>query len=160
MSPMSSINPVGTPADVLVLRRLVDAPPDLVFAVWSDPRHVAEWWRPDGYTTPVFEMDFRVGGAFRYCIRSAGRDGWARGVYREIVPPSRIVFTFQWQSGDAAHDAETLVSVSFEAQDERTLLTFRQEPFSSTESRHSHGVGWNQLLASFESFVIKERSSS
>jgi len=105
-------------------------------------------------------MDFRVGGAFRYCIRKAGRDGWARGVYREIVPASRIVFTFQWQSGEAAHDAETLVTVSFEAQDERTLLTFRQEPFSSNESRHSHGVGWNQVLASFESFVIKEKDAS
>ena len=160
MTLMSSINPAGTPADVLVLRRLIDATPDLVFAVWSDPRHVAEWWRPDGYTTPVFEMDFRVGGALRYCIRKAGRDSWARGVYREIVPKSRIVLTFQWQSGDAAHDAETLVTVSFEAQDERTLLTFRQEPFSSTASRHSHGVGWNQVLASFESFVNKQRDSS
>ena len=160
MSPMNSINPAGTPADVLVLRRLIDAPPEFVFAVWSDPRYVAQWWRPDGYTTPVFEMNFRVGGAFRYCIRKAGRDGWARGVYREIVPPSRIVFTFQWQSGDAAHDAETLVSVTFDAQDERTLLTFRQEPFSSNESRHSHGVGWNQVLASFESFVIKQRDCS
>jgi len=48
MSPMSSINPAGTPADVLVLRRVIDAPSELVFSVWSDPRHVAEWWRPDG----------------------------------------------------------------------------------------------------------------
>ena len=62
MSTMNSINPAGTPADVLVLRRLIDAPRDLVFAVWSDPLQVAEWWRPAGYSTPVFEMDFRVGG--------------------------------------------------------------------------------------------------
>ena len=160
MSTMNSINPAGTPADVLVLRRVIDAPRDLVFAVWSDPLHIAEWWRPAGYTTPVFEMDFRVGGGFRYCIRNAGRDGWARGVYREIVPPSRIAFTFQWQSGDAAHDAETLVTVTFEVQGEGTLLTFRQEPFSSSESRHGHGVGWNQVLESFESFVVKQRNSS
>ena len=160
MSTMNSVNPAGTPADVLVLRRLIDAPRDLVFAVWSDPLHIAEWWRPAGYTTPVFEMDFRVGRGFRYCIRKAGRDGWARGVYREIVPPSRIAFTFQWQSGDAAHDIETLVTVTFEAQDERTLLTFRQEPFSSSQSRHRHGVGWNQVLESFESFVIEQRNSS
>jgi uncharacterized protein YndB with AHSA1/START domain len=160
MSMMNSINPAGTPADVLVVRRLIDAPRDLVFAVWSDPLHVAEWWRPAGYTTPVFEMDFRVGGGFRYCIRNAGHDGWARGVYREIVPPSRIAFTFQWQSGAAVHDAETLVTVTFDTQDERTLLTFRQEPFSSSESRQSHGIGWNQVLESFDSFVVKQRNSS
>jgi uncharacterized protein YndB with AHSA1/START domain len=160
MRTVNAINPAGTPANVLVLRRLIDAPRDLVFAVWSDPLHVAEWWQPAGYTTPVFEMDFHVGGAFRYCIRKEGRDGWARGVYREIVAPSRIVFTFQWQSGDPAHDSETLVTVTFEAQDERTLLTFRQEPFSSNESRHSHGVGWNQVLESFESFVVKQRDAS
>jgi uncharacterized protein YndB with AHSA1/START domain len=76
------------------------------------------------------------------------------------VPPARIVFTFRWESGDAVHDAETLVTVTFDAKNERTLLTFRQERFSSSESRHSHGVGWNQLLESFESFVVKQRSSS
>ena len=160
MSRMNAVNPAGTPADVLVLRRLIDAPRELVFAVWADPLHVAEWWRPDGYTTPVFEMDFRVGGGFRYCIRKAGRDGWARGLYREIVSPSRIVFTFQWQSGDAAHDAETLVTVTFDEHDERTLLTFRQEPFPSPESRHGHGIGWSQVLDSFASFVAKQRNSS
>jgi len=158
MSPLNSINPAGTPADVLVLQRLIDAPRDLVFRVWSDPLHVAEWWQPAGYTTPVFEMDFRVGGGFRYCIRKAGRDGWARGVYRDIVPPSRLAFTFAWQSGDATHDAETLVTVTFEVQGGGTLLTFRQEPFSSSESRHGHGVGWNQVLESFESFVLTQRN--
>jgi len=144
------------PADtghVLVIERVFDAPPALVFRLWSDPARVREWWHPKDFVTPSFEMDFREGGAYRYSIRSAKNHGWAHGVYREIVPPSRIVFTFQWQSGDAAHDAETLVSVSFEAHGERTLLTFRQEPFSSSESRHSHGVGWNQVLASFESFL-------
>src|SRR5436190_3662418 len=158
VSTVNAINPAGTPADVLVLRRLIDAPRELVFAVWSDPLHVAEWWQPAGYTTPVFEMDFHVGGGFRYCIRKEGRDGCARGVYRDIVPPSRLAFTFQWQSGDAAHDAETLVTVTFEVQGEGTLLTFRQEPFSSSESRHGHGVGWNQVLESFESFVLAQRN--
>jgi uncharacterized protein YndB with AHSA1/START domain len=154
------VNPSGTAADVLVLRRLIDAPRELVFAVWSDPAHVAEWWQPAGYTTPVFEMDFCVGGGFRYCIRKEGRDGWARGTYRDIVVPARIVFTFRWESGDAAHDPETLISVSFEPQGERTVLTFRQEPFSSHAARHSHGVGWNQVLESFESFVVSQRKPS
>ena len=153
------VNPRGTPASALVLERVFAAPADIVFAAWSDPAHVKAWWHPDGYTTPVFEMDFRVGGSFRYCIRKDGRDGWARGTYREIDPPSRIVFTFQWQSGDAAHDAETLVTVTFEAQGERTLLGFRQEPFDSGTRRHSHGQGWAQVLESFAAFLAASRSS-
>jgi uncharacterized protein YndB with AHSA1/START domain len=154
------VNPPGTAPNVLVLRRLVDAPPEIVFSAWSDPAHVAEWWRPQGFVTPVFDMDFRVGGEFRYCIRKDGRDGWARGTYREIVAPSRIVFTFQWQSGDAGHDAETLVTVTFEPQGERTVLTFRQEPFASDAARHSHGQGWSQVLESFDSFLVTQRTSS
>ena len=154
------VNPPGTPATVLVLRRLIDAPPELVFAAWSDPVHVAAWWHPDGYSTPVFEMDFRVGGSFRYCIRKDGVDGWARGTYREIEVPSRIVFTFQWQSGDAGHDAETLVSVEFEPHGDRTVLVFRQEPFATQAARHSHGVGWAQVLDAFASFVTSPRTPS
>jgi uncharacterized protein YndB with AHSA1/START domain len=160
MTAPTLVNPPGTPAAVLVLRRVIDAPREIVYAVWSDPDHVAEWWRPTGFTTPVFEMDFRVGGDFRYCIRKEGRDSWARGTYREIVPPQRIAFTFQWQSGDAAHDAETLVTVSFEPEGERTVLTFRQEPFASSAARHSHGQGWNQVLESFDAFVATIRRSS
>ena len=91
MSPSSSINPAGTPANVLVLRRLIDAPRELVFAVWSDPLHVAEWWRPAGYTTPVFEMDFSVGGNFRYCIYAVAdqvpEHGWRRCA-RNTAPDS------------------------------------------------------------------------
>ncbi|MBV9892305.1 MAG: SRPBCC domain-containing protein [Rhizobacter sp.] len=153
------VNPLGTPATALVLQRLIDAPAALVFAAWSDPEHVAAWWHPDGYTTPVFEMDFRVGGAYRYCIRKDGVDHWARGSYQEIVVPSRIAFTFQWQSGDAAHDAETLVTVTFEPDGERTLLTFRQESFAAASARHGHSVGWGQVLETFASFVVATVSS-
>jgi len=52
----------GGDARALVLTRVFDAPPDAVFALWSDPAHVQAWWHPKDFTTPVFEMDFRVGG--------------------------------------------------------------------------------------------------
>ena len=70
-----TINPPGTPTSALVLQRVFAVPPEIVFSAWSDPAHVRAWWHPDGYTTPVFELDFRVGGSFRYCIRKDGRDG-------------------------------------------------------------------------------------
>jgi uncharacterized protein YndB with AHSA1/START domain len=139
-----------TDASALVLTRVFDAPPAQVFGLWSDPEHVKEWWHPKDFTTPVFEMDFREGGAYRYCIRSKGRDGWAHGTYKKIDAPHRLVFTFQWESGDATHDAETLITLSFEPQgDDQTLMTFRQAPFASTAARDSHGAGWGQVLDAF-----------
>jgi uncharacterized protein YndB with AHSA1/START domain len=145
-----SMSTVATPADTqqLVLRRVFDAPPRTVFHVWSDPSRVKEWWHPKDFTTPSFEMDFRQGGAYRHCIRSAKHQVWAHGVYHEIDPPSRLVMSFQWESGDATRDQPTLITVIFEAEGEgnRTLLTFRQEPFASEAERQSHVVGWGQVL--------------
>lgn len=148
------VNPPGTPATALVLRRTLDASPETVFAAWSDPAHVREWWHPEGFTTPSFEMDFRVGGEFRYCIRRDGRDGWARGTYREIVAPRRIVFTFRWETRDFGQADETLVTLGFEPDGAGTLLTFRQEPFADAASRHSHGQGWAQVLDAFDAFLV------
>jgi uncharacterized protein YndB with AHSA1/START domain len=148
------VNPAGTPASALVLQRLIDAPPELVFAVWSDPAHVAAWWHPEGFTTPAFDMDFRVGGGWRFCIRKDGQDTWASGTYREIAAPARIAFTFRWQTGDSAHLPDSLVAVTFEPRGEQTLLTLRQEPFAADAERHRHGQGWSQLLESFDAFVV------
>ncbi|MEO5883556.1 MAG: SRPBCC domain-containing protein [Caldimonas sp.] len=134
----------------LVLRRVFDATPELVFRLWSDPARVKEWWHPKGFTTPVFDMDFRVGGAYRYCIRSNEHQGWAHGIYQEIDAPHRLAMTFQWETGDPAHDIATLITLTFEAQGEaKTLLTFRQAPFSSESERKSHGEGWRQVLDAF-----------
>lgn len=153
--------PRGTPGDdALVLTRVFDAPPELVFSLWSEPAHVKEWWRPDGYKTAVYDMDFRVGGAYRYRIVAAGKDNWAQGEYRAIEPPHRIVMTFRWDSGDPARDRETLITVSFAPEgDGATLMTFRQEPFDSDAARHSHGQGWSQVLDAFGRFLASRSST-
>ena len=79
----------------LSITRVFDAPRELVFQAWSDPKHVMSWWGPRGFTMMSWTMDFRPGGAWRGCIRSPeGLDYWSQGVYREIVPPERLVFTF------------------------------------------------------------------
>jgi len=140
--------------DALVLTRRFEAPPELVFSLWSDPSHVQAWWHPDGYATPVYEMDFRVGGRFRYCISDGARQGWAHGEYRVIDFPNRIVMTFRWDSGDPVHDRETLITLTFEPDGEAaTRMTFRQEPFHSEAARQSHGQGWSQVLDSFGRFL-------
>ena len=91
---------VGNDASVLALTRVFEAPAAAVFDLWTDATRIKEWSHPKEFTTPEFELDFRVGGSYCYCIRSKGHDGWAHGRFREIAVPNRIVMTFQWESGD------------------------------------------------------------
>src|SRR5947208_14779951 len=79
----------------LTLTRVLDAPRELVFRMWTDPQHVAKWWGPMGFTNPVCEMDVRAGGALRIVMRAPdGTEHAMTGTYREVVAPVRLVFTF------------------------------------------------------------------
>ncbi len=72
----------------------LDAPRDLVFKAWTEPERLMRWWAPKGWTTPFCKIDLRPGGVFHYCMRSPeGRDFWGKGVYREVVEPSLLVYT-------------------------------------------------------------------
>lgn len=77
----------------LVLTRVVQAPREKVFKVWTEAEHLAKWFGPKGCTIPVCDLDLRVGGHFHYCMRFAGApDMWGKWVFREIVVPERLVF--------------------------------------------------------------------
>ena len=87
---------VTTPSEQEIqLTRLFSAPRALVFEAMTRPEHVREWWGRlgDGYSVPVCEIDLRVGGAWRFVNRHPHGDAAFHGEYREIVPPSRLVFT-------------------------------------------------------------------
>jgi len=76
----------------LTVTRVFDAPRELVWKAWTDPKYVMQWWGPHGFTTPVCEMDFRVGGKFLYCMKTPdGQEFWNGGEYHEIVPYEKIV---------------------------------------------------------------------
>ncbi|KAA6462988.1 SRPBCC domain-containing protein [Acidobacteria bacterium AB60] len=76
----------------MVITRVFDAPRELVWRAWTDPKYVMQWWGPKGFTAPHCEIDFRVGGKFLFCMRSAdGWEGWNAGEYYEIVPYEKIV---------------------------------------------------------------------
>jgi uncharacterized protein YndB with AHSA1/START domain len=137
----------------LVITRIFDAPRPLVFAAWIDPAQAAQWWGPKGFTTVSNEMDVRVGGAWRRCMRSPqGTEHRSRGVYREIVAPERLAFTFAWeQGGSPGHGPETVVTLTFrDLGDGRTELTLQQAPFQTVEGRDDHRAGW---LSCFERFA-------
>lgn len=78
--------------------RVFDAPRDRVFAAFTDPELIPQWWGPHGTTTVVEEMDATAGGAWRFVIRNSdGSENGFRGVFREVVAPERIVQTFEWE---------------------------------------------------------------
>jgi uncharacterized protein YndB with AHSA1/START domain len=138
----------------LVVSRLIDAPRALVFRAWTDADHVARWWGPQGYVTTYCKMDIRPGGAFRVCMRSPeGTDHRKRGVYREIVAPERIVFTFAWEDAEGNLGHELLTTVTFAEHGEGTLLTLHQALFQTTEACDSHRGGWTSCLARFAEYV-------
>ncbi|HEX9085232.1 MAG TPA: SRPBCC domain-containing protein [Gemmatimonadaceae bacterium] len=135
----------------LVIKRTFDAPRDLVWKVWSDPEQAKKWWGPDGFTAPVVELDARPGGKWRALMRSPdGKDIWQHGVYREIVPPEKISFTFIW---DAQPDHEMLVSITFAERGKKTEMTFRQGLFESADERNGHEGGWSQSFDRFAAYL-------
>jgi uncharacterized protein YndB with AHSA1/START domain len=76
----------------MVVTRVFDAPRELVWKAWTDPKYVMQWWGPKGFTSPVCKIDFRVGGKFLFCMRTPdGQEGWNGGEYHEIVPYEKIV---------------------------------------------------------------------
>src|SRR5712692_7136395 len=98
----------------LVITRVFDAPRSLVFKAWTEPDRAVRWWGPQGFTTISCEMDVRPGGAWRICMRSPnGSDEWQQGVYREIVEPERLVFTYAFEDASGKPGHETLVTVTF-----------------------------------------------
>jgi uncharacterized protein YndB with AHSA1/START domain len=144
----------------LVIRRVLDAPRELVFAAWADPAQAARWWGPKGFTTISSEMDVRVGGAWRRRMRSPeGSEHVSRGVYREIVRPERLVFTFCWEHGGApGHGPETVVTLIFtDLGDGRTEFTLRQEGFATVAGRDDHHRGWSSTLDRLADYLGQER---
>jgi uncharacterized protein YndB with AHSA1/START domain len=131
----------------LVITRAFDAPRALVFKVWTEPERLVRWWGPEGFTVPSCEMDLRPGGAFRFLMRSPeGNDHRLQGVYREIVEPERLVFTWAWVGANGKPGHETLVTVTFAEHGAKTKLTLHQAVFESVESRDSHEEGWTECL--------------
>lgn len=112
---------VSTPSEREIrIERVFDAPRDRVFAVYTDPELVPEWWGPHGTTTIVDRMDVRSGGDWRFVSR--GEDGSEtafRGTYREITPPERIVQTFEWEGMPGHVSVET---ATFEDLGEQTRV--------------------------------------
>ncbi len=138
----------------LVITRLLDAPRELVFRAWTESKHAMQWWGPEGFAVVALDMDVRPGGRWRKCMRSpSGADFWREGVYREVVAPERLVLTYVSDDplGEPGH--ETLVTVTFAARGDQTLMTLRHSGFESVPARDSHRGGWTSCVERFAHYV-------
>ncbi|HTU25549.1 MAG TPA: SRPBCC domain-containing protein [Pirellulales bacterium] len=149
----------------LVIVREFDAPRELVFAAWTDCKHVKNWWGPKEFTAPFCRIDLRPGGTFHFCMRSPeGKEYWNRGEYHEIVAPERITATM-WFSDRAGNRVDPAVyglapgcpsefrdRVTFEALGpNRTRLRLHRQnlPAISDAMFDGQKQGWNQSLDRF-----------
>ncbi|HMF64925.1 MAG TPA: SRPBCC family protein [Edaphobacter sp.] len=102
---------ITTPTDLeILMTRVFDAPRTLLFEAWTNPKHLPHWMLgPEGWTMPVCEIDLRPGGKWHFVWRRTdGTEMGMSGVYREIVPPERLVSTESW-GGDWPETLNTLI---------------------------------------------------
>jgi uncharacterized protein YndB with AHSA1/START domain len=142
----------------LVLTRVFDAPRALVFKMWTDPKHLAEWWGPKGFTNPVCEVDLKPGGAFRIVMRAPDCGEYPmKGVFREIVPPSRLVFTNLAVDKDGHPIIDGLTTVTFAEEGGKTKLTLQTRGVAVVDyaAAYLQGMeaGWTQSLEKLEALV-------
>jgi uncharacterized protein YndB with AHSA1/START domain len=143
----------------LFITRIFDAPRESVWKAWTDPDLMMRWWGPKGFTSPYCKIDLRVDGKFLYCMRSPeGKDYWSTGIYHEITPQERIVFTnsFADEKGNvvpatqygmsADFPLEMLVTVTFEEIEGKTKLTLHHVGIPAGADRDGANAGWNQSL--------------
>jgi uncharacterized protein YndB with AHSA1/START domain len=135
----------------LTLVRVFEAPRALVFKAFTDPRHLAQWWGPHGFSNPVCDLDARPGGALRIHMR--GPDGSiyvATGVVQEIVAPERLVFTIAVLDGNGSIRLENLTTVTFADRAGKTEPTLNVRVLQATAAAAANlagmQVGWSQSL--------------
>ena len=153
----------------MVVTRIFDAPRELVWKAWTDPKYVMQWWGPKGFTSPVCKMDFRVGGKYLICTTTPdGQAFWHGGEYHEIVPLEKIVSSMYFSDSEGNKVEPAQLGIEHEAIEGahdvilfedlgngQTKLTFiGNEPMES--ARNSGQLeGMNQVLDKVAGVVTK-----
>ena len=159
-APPAGLRPGETTGEPFVIARVFDAPRERVWKAWTERDRLVQWFGPRGFTMNFASLDLRPGGMFHYCLRSqGGGEMWGRFVYREIVPPERIVWvnSFSDAAGgltrppfDDDWPLEMLSTATFTESGSRTTVTLRWSALSATEgqrktfdaSHESMNGGW------------------
>lgn len=153
----------------MVITRIFNAPREVVWKAWTDPKYMMQWWGPKGFTAPVCRMDFRVGGKFLCCMRSPdGQDFWTGGEYHEIVLHEKIVFAMYFSDSEGNKVEPARYGVEHEAiegaddvtlfedfGDGQTKLTYIGNETMEEATKSGQVEGWNQILEKVASVVAE-----
>jgi len=131
---MANTNAASTADREIATTRLLNAPRELVFKVWTDPEQVVKWWGPNGFTNTIYEMDVRPGGVWRFMMHGPdGKDYPNRVTYLEVVPPEKLVFL---HGADSEEDPNRFhVTVLFKEKRGQTEISMRML-FDTPEERN------------------------
>jgi uncharacterized protein YndB with AHSA1/START domain len=137
----------------LEIKRFIKAPRERVYAAWTDPAQLKQWFGPENVSTRNLIADARVGGEFRWELtNSEGEELTMRGEYRELQPSKKIVFTWHWQDDEDWENHISIVTVELSDRDGGTELRLKHEQLPTEESREGHTRGWNSALDKLEKF--------
>ena len=148
---MSTAEPSVAIRPSLTFKRRLNAAPEKVYAAWTDPKKIVKWFGPEQIETMSAQADARVGGRFRIVMRSSdGEEHDVGGVYREVVPNEKLVFTWAWRS---TPERESLVTVLIKPDGGGSLLTLTHEQFFHETARDHHKSGWIGCLNKLERYL-------
>jgi uncharacterized protein YndB with AHSA1/START domain len=141
---------------VVKINRFIKAPRDRVYAAWTDPEQLKEWFGPEEVKTRNLIAQARPDGKFQWDLTSAeGEEMTVSGEYRELVPDRKIVFTWQWQDDEDWADHHSIVTVELSDGDGGTDLCLTHEQIPTEKSRTGHTKGWNSLLDELEEWLSR-----
>jgi uncharacterized protein YndB with AHSA1/START domain len=135
----------------LTFKRRLNAAPEKIYAAWTDPEKIVKWFGPDTGPVKKAEADVRVGG--RYAVTFHTEDGeqhHVSGVYREVVPGEKLVFTWAWRT---MPERESLVTILIKPDGAGSLLTLIHEQFFDEPARDRHQEGWTGCLDKLERYL-------
>jgi uncharacterized protein YndB with AHSA1/START domain len=143
----------------VTLTRVFDAPRDLVWQAWTDPKMMAQWFGPRGFTSSVPQLDVRIGGALRIVMHGPdGNDYPMKGVFREVKPPQRLVFSNIALDNDGNHLLEGETTVILEDDGGKTMLTLKTYAKGlvalAPQMLAGMEAGWTQSIDKLEELVV------
>lgn len=131
---------------MLRITRTLDATRARVLDAWTNPNSNSGWWGPKDFTLLFHESNLKPGGWWRIGIRRRGETYVSGGIYREIVPPERLVMTNSWEGPEGNASPETLVTLTLTEHGSKTRMVFEQTGFADTATRDSHFESWTEAL--------------
>ena len=138
----------------LEIKRFINAPRARVYAAWTDPAQMKQWFGPENVQTRDVVADLRVGGKYRWDLtHEDGEKMSAYGEYRELIPNKKIVFTWKWDDDEDWENHNSIVTIELSDRDGGTDLRFVHEQLPSEASRDRHSEGWTSVLKKLEQFV-------